>query len=380
MSTYCCPQCKSLSVHRSRRRGLFENLGARLLLLRPYRCWSCDYRYYGYLFLRKNHGSHAYASTSATLLFQIPKTIPLLPLLLLVPWALASTGSDLMLLGLTLSGPAHVTTSEPEIAPSARPERQPLSQDRSLGRIVLASAQPWAVGRPPSAQDTPAGKPELAPSRPAPAGQVALGTVNSTGEVMLNGARVPQLATIYADDTLGTGADGNAVIKVQGKGDIQVYPETLIKLPNSPQYLAQLDHGKIGFRPLQQAQGFQVRVGNFVVIPDPGSPGTAAIVERDAGGSTRVIAVQGSVGVLELEGPRTTFIRGGQEVSISSDGIMGGGAPPQPTPATTMSAETGGGHGKIILVGVVVAAAAGAAVALSGGSSTPSPFLSPSTP
>ena len=103
MANYCCPQCKSLSVHRSRRRGLYEHIVVRLMLLRPYRCWSCDHRHYAYLFLRKNQGTHAYASTPATLLRQIPKMIPLLPLLLFVPWALASTGSDLMLMGLTFS-------------------------------------------------------------------------------------------------------------------------------------------------------------------------------------------------------------------------------------------------------------------------------------
>ena len=379
MTNYCCPQCKSLSIHRSRRRGLFENLGARLMLLRPYRCWSCGYRYYGYLFLRKNHGSRAYASTSLTLLFQIPKAITLLPLLLFVPWALASTGSNLMLLGLTLSAPPSETARMPAISPSAQPRPQALPQARVVSTMILANAPPWQVQPPTSAQDKPAGKPELSPSRSAPAEQEALGTVNSTGEVALNGARVPQLATIYTDDSIATGADGNAVIKLQGKGDIQVYPETLIKLPNSPQYLAQLEHGQISFRPLGQVKGFQVRVGNFVIVPDPGSPETTANVERDAGGLTRVKAVQGSVSINELEGSRTTFIRSGQEVSISSDGsIIGGGAPSQPSPVTPNSAKSGGGHGTVILLGVGAAGAVGVAVALSSGGSTPS--VSPFTP
>jgi hypothetical protein len=360
---------------------LFENLGARLMLLRPYRCWSCDYRHYGYLFLRKNHGRRAYASTSATLLFQIPKSIPVLPLLLLVPWALASTGSDLMLLGLTLSNPPRETARMLEIPPSAQPRPQALPQARMVSTVILASAPRWQVEPSTSFQDKPEGQPELAPSRPAPAEQVALGTVNSTGEVMLNGARVPQLATIYADDTVGTGPDGNAVIKIQGKGDIEVNLETLIKFPNSPQYLAQLEHGQISFRLIGQVKGFQVRVGNFVVVPDPGSPETIANISRDASGLTRVRAVQGSVGIIELEGPRTTFIRSGQEVSISPDGsIIGGGAPSQPSPVAPMLAKTGGGHTGIILLGVGAAGAAGAAAALASGGGTSSPSVSPFTP
>jgi hypothetical protein len=205
--------------------------------------------------------------------------------------------------------------------------------------------------------------------------------VNSTGEVVLNGARVPQLATIYADDTVGTGPDGNAVIKIQGKGDIEVNPETLIKFPNSPQYVAQLEHGQITFRSIGEVKGFQVRVGNFVVVPDPGSPETIAGVSRDADGLTRVKAVQGSVGIIELEGPRTTFIRSGQEVSISSDGsFIGGGAPSQLSPVSPKVASSGGGHGTIILLGVGAAGAAGAAAALAGGGSTSSPSVSPFTP
>ena len=373
MSTYRCSYCKSLSVHRSRRRGLFEHLVLRLMLLRPYRCWSCDCRHYGYLFLRKHLGSRLYASTSTTLLRQIPKPIPLLPLLFFVPWILASTGSNLMLRGLTLFTPTRVTASVPDISPSA----QPGPQARVLSKMILADAPPWRVEPSISAQEKPAGEPEPSPSRSAPAEQEALGTVNSTGEVVLNGARVPQLATIYADDTIGTGADGNAVIKLQGKGDIQVYPETLIKFPNSPQYLAQLEHGQISFRPLGQVKGFQVRVGNFVIVPDPESPETTANVERDAGGLTRVKAVQGSVGIIELEGSRTSFIQSGQEVSISSDGSIVGSAPPQPSPVTPKSAKTGGGHGTMILLGVGAAGAAGAVAALSGGGSTPSisPFV-----
>ena len=380
MTNYCCPQCKSLSVHRSRRRGVFEHLVLPLMLLRPYRCWSCDRRHYGYLFLRKPLRSRVYASTSTTLLRQIPNPIPLLALLFLVPWIVASTGSDMMLMGLTLLTPTRATASVPKISPSAEPGPQPLPQARMVSKMILADAPHWRVESSTSAQDKPAGTPDLSPSRPAPAEQEALGTVTSTGEVVISGARVPQLATIYADDTIGTGADGNAVIKLQGKGDIQVYPETLIKFPNSPRYLAQLEHGQISVRPLRQVNGFQIRVGSFVIIPDPESPETTANVERDAGGLTRVKAVRGSVGIIELEGPRTTFIRSGQEVSISSDGIFGGIAPSQPSPVTPMSAETGGGHRTMILLGVGAAGAAGAAVALSSGGSTTSPSVSPSTP
>ena len=43
-----CPSCGSQRVYRSRRRGVAERMLFRLLLVRPYRCESCDVRFYGY--------------------------------------------------------------------------------------------------------------------------------------------------------------------------------------------------------------------------------------------------------------------------------------------------------------------------------------------
>ena len=42
-----CPRCKSERVRLSRRRGLFERLILRVILMRPYRCQDCANRYYG---------------------------------------------------------------------------------------------------------------------------------------------------------------------------------------------------------------------------------------------------------------------------------------------------------------------------------------------
>lgn len=45
-----CPECHSLDVRKSSRRGVFESFILRLFLLRPYRCEICDSRYFGLFF------------------------------------------------------------------------------------------------------------------------------------------------------------------------------------------------------------------------------------------------------------------------------------------------------------------------------------------
>ncbi len=62
MPTRCCPICKSRNVARAMRRGALDFLVLPLLLLRPFRCLSCDNRYYG-LFLSKRRFSRQLVRT-----------------------------------------------------------------------------------------------------------------------------------------------------------------------------------------------------------------------------------------------------------------------------------------------------------------------------
>lgn len=45
-----CPGCGSHDVHRSQRWGVIECALLPLLLVRPYRCERCDFRYFGLVF------------------------------------------------------------------------------------------------------------------------------------------------------------------------------------------------------------------------------------------------------------------------------------------------------------------------------------------
>ena len=43
-----CPICGSRDIHRSRRRGIAEQIVCRLTPVRPFRCNACDSRIYAY--------------------------------------------------------------------------------------------------------------------------------------------------------------------------------------------------------------------------------------------------------------------------------------------------------------------------------------------
>jgi hypothetical protein len=41
-----CPLCRSVNLSKSKRRGLLESVIFRLIHVRPYRCQSCDLRFF----------------------------------------------------------------------------------------------------------------------------------------------------------------------------------------------------------------------------------------------------------------------------------------------------------------------------------------------
>jgi predicted Zn-ribbon and HTH transcriptional regulator len=41
-----CPRCRSEQIHRSRRKGIIERRILAMLFVRPFRCVSCDLRFF----------------------------------------------------------------------------------------------------------------------------------------------------------------------------------------------------------------------------------------------------------------------------------------------------------------------------------------------
>ena len=345
MATHRCPYCRSRSVRRSRRRGLGEDALLRALFIRPYRCQCCYRRHYGFAFLSKNPDTRTYQSAFASVLQMLPQPAPLAPGLLAVLLILGSSGSKLMSLGLTNLASLTTSESSPDVSAAASPTSAP----RPRAWLTRVAAREFAPRR--ETRRSPLGgtNPERAAlslvSLPDVPQQETIGSVRVTGEVVVNGSQVPQMATIFSEDTLRTGGDGNATVEIQGKGILQVSPQSLLKFTKSPRYIAELSYGHITSRSLRGAANFQVRAGNFIVVPDPERPEMTVEIVRSPDGSIRVKAVQGSVGIIELEGAQATFIRNGDEISISADGKIGTSALAQGSPPLSPQAAGGGLHG-----------------------------------
>jgi len=58
MSHRCCPTCGSDEITRSRRCNPVEFVILPLLLLRPFRCYLCEARHYGFFFRKRTTGRH----------------------------------------------------------------------------------------------------------------------------------------------------------------------------------------------------------------------------------------------------------------------------------------------------------------------------------
>jgi hypothetical protein len=64
-----CPRCQSKNISKSKRRGLFESLVFKLFHVRPYRCQSCDFRFFRWADPHVHSASHI-ATTSTRSDFQ----------------------------------------------------------------------------------------------------------------------------------------------------------------------------------------------------------------------------------------------------------------------------------------------------------------------
>jgi hypothetical protein len=59
-----CPRCQSKNISKSKRRGLFESLVFKLFHVRPYRCQSCDLRFFRWADPHVHSASHIATNSS----------------------------------------------------------------------------------------------------------------------------------------------------------------------------------------------------------------------------------------------------------------------------------------------------------------------------
>jgi ferric-dicitrate binding protein FerR (iron transport regulator) len=207
-----------------------------------------------------------------------------------------------------------------------------------------------------------------------------LGALRATGEVYVNDARVTGDLTLFVGDRVRTGADGAAGLSIAGRGTLTIARQTQITFASTTRYVGSLQSGTLALRSVPGARNFQIRLGNFTVVPNE-EVATSAQIDHAADGSAQVRCLSGSVAVIPLEGEAASFLEPGHAAQISADGKI---QTVSPAPAAQPTATEIQRQKRSRAVGIGIAAgagAAGAALALgrSKGSSAGTP-VSPSVP
>lgn len=216
-----------------------------------------------------------------------------------------------------------------------------------------------------------------------------LGSLTSTGDVMINALPAPPDTTVFSKDVIRVGDSGSSTFTLSGKGSITVLPHTQVTLTGDLRYLAELQSGTVLVNSIAGATDVTLRVGDFVVSPVITSEKSSSRVEKMADGSVSVSCFDGSVSVVPIQGATGRVLQTNQTVNISSAGELGliqvtpaglsaaaqpVSSAPANAPATVASANS---HKTTwIILGVAgggAAAGIAAAAAGHGGSSTVSP-------
>lgn len=357
MEKPACPFCESKHLRRSRRRNLLERVVLRLVSVRPYRCLDCNRRFYD----RVQPGLAARSDYSPEVSTHWGTVT--LAVLLAVPLAVGARFVR------DAAPPVGSSGNAPAAAPVLPATGGFVAAGELTGKPMLRLAITEA--REPGAE-------AFFPSQGA-AQRTAVGSLQVTGQVMVSGTPVTAETTVFVGDVIRTGADGAARLSVAGHGTLILAAQTELALSGAPRYLATLRGGVLGIQSLAGARNFQVRVGNFLVVPAPDAPATAE-VRLAPDGSAQIACQNGSVGVLALEGEEVLFLRAGQTGRITSAGTLAPSEAPAPTRPAPPAPRAGGGKGRAVIIAVLVGGGvAGAALALAGKEKEPSP-VSPSVP
>jgi hypothetical protein len=199
----------------------------------------------------------------------------------------------------------------------------------------------------------------------------SLGSLSSIGEVYVNDSPAPVESTIFSGDRLRTGEAGNATFTVSGKGTLKITPQTQVLFAGNYQFTAELEAGSVILSAISGPNGVTLRIGNFVIVSSFRQQSATSKIDRTPDGSFRVSCLDGSVGVLTLDGKAGQFLQAGQSLSISPKNEL--------SPLSSSAKQSGQSfHSGWLLLGLGGGGAAIAAATLSHGGGKQS--VSPSTP
>src|SRR6202162_2369842 len=120
----------------------------------------------------------------------------------------------------------------------------------------------------------------------------SLGSLNSSGEVFVNGTRAPSELTIFPGDAVRTGETGTAILTTSGNNSFQISRQSQVVFAGDPHYFAELESGGISVKSLEGTSGAVVRAGNFAVVPTNRNERTTATIEKLTDGWGRLCGLK----------------------------------------------------------------------------------------
>ncbi len=198
-----------------------------------------------------------------------------------------------------------------------------------------------------------------------------LGSLTGIGEVYLNDAPASGESTIFSGDRIRTGETGSATFDTGGRGALKIFPQSQVVFSGNYQFTAELGAGTIILSTIPGPNGLTLRIGNYVVVSNNRKQPAMLKITRTRDGSVQVTCMDGTAGVLTLEGRVGQFLQAGQSLNVSASSYL--------TPFTAGARKSEGNvHTGWILLGLAGAGAAAASALLLHGGSAQS--ISPSGP
>jgi len=194
-----------------------------------------------------------------------------------------------------------------------------------------------------------------------------LGSLATVGLVYVNGAPSPGEVTIFSGDSVLTSESGSATFTMSGKGSFKLSPQTHLAFTGDARYVAELTSGTVVMTSFAGATDVTLKTGNFVVAPVIQTAQSSSRIDKIPTGGFLISCLDGSIGVLPLEGANGQVLRVGQTVQISPVGELSVPQEASLPPANNTSVKKNKtSYTPYIILGVAGAGAAGAAIALSG--------------
>jgi len=198
-----------------------------------------------------------------------------------------------------------------------------------------------------------------------------LGSLTGVGEVYLNDSPATGESTIFSGDRIRTAETGAATFSMGGKGTLKISPRSQVVFSGNYQFTADLEAGTIVLNTITGPNGLTLRIGNYVVVSYSRKQAATLKVTRTPDGSVQVSCLDGTAGVLTLEGQVGQFLQAGQSMNVSASSSL--------EPFSSPTNKSGPNfHTGWILLGVAGAGAAAASALLIHGGAAQS--ISPSGP